>query len=265
VATRVDIYSVRQRLDLKRQPRWESSYARLHAVLGNIGMLHPYGPGTRRELAREPVFLNCGKGQLARLGSEFCYRISHFGSLVRFTTPVLFEPLDSDINNWKTVQRDFESAKSWLPLSRYSNGTLSGPRGFTWWTPMEPRGRLLPVAHVLGIPNDWAPCYGAVLRCRKASLASAGLICVPTIIHGYDSEVFCPARDDDSPRAGLTIRLGFGKLDAGVEEVVADPVPVNEIELMPISIPDDDRTKDRIWIDDLLPALLDYYERELGT
>jgi hypothetical protein len=265
VVTQADIYSCRRRLDLQRQPQWEASIVELHTLLLTAGLTHPYGPGTGRKLVAAPVFLNCGAGLFAQLTGEFCYRISHFVSLVRFTRPVLFNPLDTDISNWNLVQRDSGPASDWVPLSRYSTGSLSGPRGFTWWTPREPKGDLLTVAHMLGMPNDWAPYYGAVLRCRKAYLESAGLISVPTIIHGYDSEVFCATKDDDNPAAGMTIYLRSGELGAGVEEVVAEAIPVSEIELFPMSISDDDRGKDTIWIDDLLPALLNYYEEQITS
>ena len=260
------IYEMRKQIDLKRQPSWQKVFDLFASILERDGLLHPYGPRSCAALTVQPAYAAGAKGISALLTGTHCYRITSVRNVIRGTTPLLFEPFDSDVHNWALIKQDFDLEKDWVPLSNYCGGHLSGPRQFTWWTPLPLAGSLLvQQAHRLGIPNDFIAEYDLILRCSRSWLETQRLINIPTIIDAFDSIIFCASNESGGTTFGVTIDIDGPMPSIGVEEAVAPPIPVAQIQAIPVYVSPTRRKDNPVWLVHVLAALRKYYEHELAS
>ncbi|HEY6352367.1 MAG TPA: hypothetical protein VI636_23460 [Candidatus Angelobacter sp.] len=258
---RKTLYIKRCLIDVRKQPRWTDDYHELVNAVRDIVPNHPYGPTICDQLRDMPLFKSFSGGSPARMDGEYCYRLMSVGSLVHFTDERFFRKSKTDIANWNILRR-YGGDIRWKPLSWFAAGELTGPRGFTWWTPWElDEDKLLTNAHKIGLPNDFLPDYGAILRCKIEALEPLAII--PTIVHGFDSPVFNATRDEAEPGLGITIDLNPPGLRDGVAEIICHPIAVEEVECKPIAISDTERRLNRVWLTSIMVELEHFYDQQL--
>ena len=265
---RMKLYDVRCRIGPERQPRHAARFAELCGELLKTGMAHPYALNSTAiaTLMACPAFAQGGNGLTARPpASGHLYRMTGVMKLVRYTDWTAVPNQDNnDDEIWRELAADHLSRGDWLPLSSYARGHLRGFRGVTWWTTREDLvPNPVPVAHSLGIPNDWIPTYAVVLRCPVDGIHSIAKLTVPDILDGFVQEVFHPTRDSESPAAGVTIRLRPGdEPGEGADEYLAEPVPVEHVTMWPLQITPEMRADHPVWLGPALwEALYRYYSR----
>jgi hypothetical protein len=259
------LFNIRQELGILRQPRRATELKAMEGELSAFHLTHPYAlPRAAIAHLRTTYsgYDNGGQGRPARLTSgDFLYRLcpvrtiaDHTRWKYRFASDdALFEPLIVD----------FTKEGTWLPLKRYSAGTVSGFRKFTWWTNRE-INRAAPITEYyrLGIPLNLVPKRALLLRCACTYAATYLAPCVPNVIDAFDGEIFHPTNCASATRAGVTIDLNDSdNLVDGVSEYTLKEIPVEAIEFIPIRV---DLTSPKVVapLDDTLRvALLDYYQR----
>src|SRR5439155_9472242 len=85
-----------------------------------------------------PAFLAVCRGFLADLRDEtFCFRLTSVSKVVDHSSERRLKKSYTNLHNWRSVYDDYLRDSTWLPLSRYVEGQLSGPRRFTWWTTLN--------------------------------------------------------------------------------------------------------------------------------
>ncbi len=248
------IYLIRRQLDLSRQPRYRSAFEQLERLISNFELKHPYGPERREDLRRRPEYVNCVNGSTARLEKEFCYRITSIGNLVANTGESEFSrPRTADYNSDRLEAAYRARHEDWVPLSRLAQGNLTGPRGFSWWTPLTLLPNLiLHQCHSLGLPNDYLSETSALLRCRTEFLLTNELARVPTPVDGFDGLIFNATAETANPNTGVAINLSQNPLSLGAEEIVVPTIPVTEVSLVPIRIDKEVRDRRQVLSFDLI-------------
>lgn len=259
-----ELHRLRQTVALVRQNRHASLLAEMQLLLEHLGSTHPYALVREQieKLMSIPGFAVGGNGSLAsRSESEFIYRISGIRKVVSFTDWFWPSKRRNDDDIWNELKSAFDEPE-WLSLDAYSRGALSGPRGITWWTDLDVLStNIICGAHSMGLPNDWVSKYSLILRCPTAVIPERSFR-VPTVLDAFDSEIFHPTTDANSPSSGIAISLdGAGPLSTGAHEFVLLDVDVQHIKFQPILI--DRRIRSRHSIDlnsSFRPRLKDYYE-----
>jgi len=271
-----ELYSTRQALGTRRQPRHSTLANTLSLALEKVGAPHPFclNDVQRRQLAKEvQVFGRGSDGLFARVPQDgFLYRLCSINRLVSCTTELLrrypqLEKEGNDDDNYSILRQEFDVRRDWLPYDRYARGYYWGYRDRTWWTTLNLfSGDLVCNAHKTGLPNDRMPFNAVVLRCRGDNI-KPGLARVPTVVDGFDSAIFCPTRDSDRPARGVTISVEASeRLTLGADEVVLGRVEVEKLTLWPIRIDNIMTDKHQVVPNDsLLRLLANYYSELLET
>ena len=262
------IYLVRRQLDVSRQPHCRPELEQLEELIKHFELGHPYGPERREELRLRTEYVDCVNGPHAKLDEEFCYRITSIGALVRYTGEGEFSrPRSVDYNFGRLLAAYRARHEDWVPLSRLAQGNLTGPRGFSWWTPLTLLPNLiLHQCHSLGLPNDYLAPTSALLRCRTEFLLKNALARVPTPVDGFDGLIFNATAETAHPTTGVAIDLSQNPLGLGAGEIVVRTIPVTEVSLVPIRIDKDLRDRSEVLSFDLyfLGALHDFYSHSLA-
>jgi hypothetical protein len=246
-----EIHGIRQRKGRVRQPLHKDGLDELHEEIKGKG--HPYRLGEEiRLLMGKESFSIGGIGTPARVpNQEYLYRLSPVKKAAKYSSvwtssspraedqpPVIF-------GHWNDAFK--KSKGQWLRLGDYAQGHFASPRGFTFWTSFElqPDGVVDNTyhmstghAHRLGLPNDWLDDHSVILRCRVKRVGE--MAHVPTVLDGFDSEIFYPTRAANNPPSGITIELNFpGPLKDSKEEFALRKIDVREIEMLPVIVDTD--------------------------
>jgi len=259
-----ELHRLRQAIALARQSTHASSIGDLQSLLEQLGLKHPYALAIEQieELMSVPAFAHGGEGSFASVSeSEFVYRISGIRKIIGFTDWYRPFRLRNDDDIWNELRSAFDGHE-WLRLDAYARGSLSGPRGFTWWTDLDVLStNIICGAHSMGLPNDWVSKYSLILRCPIAAIPGRDLR-VPTVLDAFDSEIFHATIDAESPTSGIAVSLdGADPLSTGAHEFVLLDVDVKQIEFQPILI--DRSIRDRHLVDldaNFRVRLQKYYE-----
>lgn len=259
------IYSARLRVDPYRQP----SYAIKYAEIGKLytSLESPYETpsdivASGGDAAAEALFKSGCLGKAitgAARDSDYVYRIMSFSSLLRYTSPKALGASESEDANWSKLILAQDTHRDWMPLSWFLDGNLDGPRGFTWWTPLDILLNVFEACHSLGMPDDWVAERAVVLRRSPLSAADPGGH-VPTILDGFDRVIFYATTAQSDPDFGKTISLEAVPLSIGEYEFVCPPLPVSKISVYIASSSDRSAHPHRAELRSLLPHLLSFYE-----
>ncbi len=265
------IISIRLEVDPIRQPRHAPNLARFLSSLSTLKVSErdPYQlcDAAFRLLFADADFAVCPPGSPATVtrdaqgANDYWYRISGIKKVVKNTGPRLLDRDDNDAANWTILWTDFEQEKQWLPLSRYASGDLTGPRGFTWWGPINPIPEVVCSSHKVGLLSEWVTYHTIVMRLKSSELIGASAASVPTIIHGFDSLIFHSTKDKDQPPTGLALNLDLDPLEVEHTEIVVHPIPVSLIECVPVAVDDAPRQKHQVTYDSVLAPLHNYYQK----
>lgn len=239
MSSQEELHSLRMEITLRRQPRHCSVLAALSSLLES----HPYdlADNELRELERIDAFMMGSKGLVASPPREaFLYGLCALQSL----TNTNYVTWNSQVSSHEVAHQLFEELKrdlasssdSWLPLSRYAHGSLSGYRKLTWWTSSD---RMIAdvIKGVLELGLLSVPELAILLRCPTEYVRSERISRVPTAIDGFLLEVFHPTADSDSPDWGMTINLCDGEtLCTGSDQYVLGPIEVDQVFFRPVHI-----------------------------
>jgi|GEM_PF-6225283 len=219
----------------------------LETQLRAMRLPHPYrlARGQMDQLLTTWQFANGGSGTDGNGSLHYIYHLTSVRKVLTYGdwqyTPAGF-PSDkySDRRLFEYLIDDYNYAKEWLPLSYYAQDRYSGFRNFTWWTDLEIlAASVICSCHKLGLPNKWVPKYALVMRCSAEYAKTRGLKRVPTTMDGFISEIFSPSdfRPPLVPDSGKAIDLdSAGRLREGYREYSLQPIPVQEIEFIPLLI-----------------------------
>ncbi len=211
----------------------------------------------------------CGEAYLARQGqpssasSKYLYRLTSLQAVLKFHTRRT--NLDEQYVHIELLD-EYKALETWIPLSRIVSGSLKGRRGLTFWTSFDLLSEeILTGALKLGIPYNHVSSLSLILRCKTKYLESAGLVCVPTVLDGWDRPIFLATADRDSPTQGHTISLESPRsLKKGADEYGMSGIAVDHIKIIPLVI---GRVGDRSLslVDDspLWQRLVQYYTKTL--
>lgn len=265
------IYSLRSRLDNARQPRHIRSLSHLESRLNSLGIPEPY-LGSRSvawlPIRSDPVYIQPCAGypvNFSAITSDYVYRVCGVSKVVKFSTPGLLTPMDIDEENWAVIKRSYDRKPGWLPLSVFVSGSLTGPRGFTWWTPTDLTKDTVCSAHHIGLPNDYLAANAVLLRCSKSHLEENSITLrksttrVPSALDAFDSLIFLSTVDADSPALGSSISVESTPLAKGGDEMVCEAIPVEDISCIPAFVHMLPSLAHRVLSAELLPHLIDFY------
>lgn len=268
-----NIAGIRFQVDPVRQPRHAATLARF---LERLSMLDPadrdpFQLGGKafnlllddKDFSQTPPGLPAAIASPAHGDENYWYRITSVRKMIKNTGPRLLDGEDRDSANFAFLWIDFEQEKSWLPLSRYVTGNLTGPRGFTWWSNVNPFPEIVCSAHKVGVLNEWVTYHTVIMRLKASDLRELNIACVPTIIHAFDSLIFHAVQEQNDPTTGLALNLEQDPLEVEHAEVVAFSVPVRAIECIPILVDSTQREKHQVNYESILDRLLNYYQRLL--
>jgi hypothetical protein len=261
------LYAARLKADLARQPRHQNKYEELQQLFDSHGFEdpyngHDYANNEWREVSRDASFLEscCGYQAFSdSVGAGFLYRATSFSNLLRYTSPGLLGRFASEDNKWAMVQRSQSRTGDWMVLSDFLSGKVTGPRGFTWWTPHDLSLNVFKACHQIGLPDDWIATRVVILR-RPVVPNRSPIGYVPTILDGFDSPIFCATRDSALPKFGTCINLEASPLAIGHSEIISQPEDVSNISFVALSETRRFSSQDRIELDSLLSDLLRFYE-----
>ncbi len=256
-----DIFEERLRLDVRHQPTWAKDVANLASWFKGTSFAHPYGDGPYPTCPINSYHATCAGPDAALPSSEYVYRLTSVGSVIRPTNAKQpYRSGTSSVNFQRLRTAQSATKRRWLPLSEYVNGVLSGYRNCTWWTPSELTWNpTLPSAHKIGMPNGWVAPTAALLRVKRDERFVALANKVPTPIDAFESSVFL-ATVVPGARYGIAIDLSNPKfLDDGHPEVVATNIPVALVEILPVAVDEEERVRFPVNLVPILPDLLAYY------
>ena len=275
MADQTSIYLIRLKLGNNRQPSYAPDILHFDSIVRTLGKPHPYSLDDKQiaQLLSIPTFAQGGQGSICNIPAAqvYLFHLSSVHKVVNNTTWHRFPPgFSTSFHQNRTIfeylRWEHDAKKDWLRLSDYAHGSLSGFRGFTWWTSLK----LLPQyilcgAHSLGIPNDWIPIYALLLRCPVKYINSNKLARIPTTVDGYISEIFHPTIGANSPLTGMTVNLdGYPRnpLSHGYAEFTVMMLDVNELEFQPILIDNSVRMSHDVLLNSVLRNQLeDYYSK----
>lgn len=264
---------IRQLIAGVRQPRHQGKITQLGAQLRNLPRpdQHPYDLNDENFemlLGMEAAFREGGAGLPATVpDQDFIYRLSA-AAKVRSYSEVWrdgYEEYIDDERLFGAIHWQYRRTRDWIPLREYADGSYRSRRQITWWTSLELRADepedVVRKVSQCGIPIDWINKWSLVLRCRVEHLARVRAACVPSVLDGFDSEIFHPTIDDDTPPAGIAIDLdGPTTITAGVSEFVLQPISVDQIDVLPVVIDDEVKRAAGVRLDARLrESLVDYY------
>lgn len=239
------LYHLRQEKGAQRQTTFESELKYLDGVMRGQ---HPYQLSAHyiQELMKAPFFLYGAAGNVASLPKqEYLFRISTISKLLSYTTSwtsTLPRKEDLPWVAFRLFEAQLGRTMRWLPLKRYANGEFCSPRNFSFWSGQElapsPVSQLLENTHKVGVPNDWLDEVCVIMRCRTEYLDKESLTHVPTVLDSFDSHIFHPTKEADSPLCGIAINLNLSSsLASGRDEYVVGPIGTEAIEIYPVHIP----------------------------
>jgi hypothetical protein len=261
------IYAARLKVDPRRQPPHATSYDAIRELYASKHLRTPYEQPSYfvapADDADAKAFFQSGCSGTTILGSAipspYVYRIMPFPNLLRYTSPRVLRLSDSLDSNWSKLVLAQATQRDWMPLSWFLDGNLTGPRGFTWWTPVDITLDVFASCHALGMPDDSIAERAVVLR--RSTLSTRKLDgFVPTILDGFDNVVFCATTTESDPGIGRAISLEAIPLSLGERELVSPPVPVSEISIYLASSSDHSAHPHRADLLSLLPHLALFYE-----
>lgn len=260
--TESSIFVLRQKLGILRQPAYEAELSRLEAIILGGGMQHPYSISDYAStVMKEEGFRIGATGRSAvPPKQEFLYRYELMHKLIHYVNAhgrwkqqdeyppniPATELLASDV--FEVVETRHRRDGGWLPLGSFAEGNYGSFRAFTWWTHIElvpvPR-ELVRQGYRLGRPNDWCGQYSIVVRCRLEDVLKH--VRVPNVVDGFDSPVFQPTADEQSPPWGVAVNLEDApKLNDGDNEYAVSCVPVEAVEFKPVRVPENDVTQSEV-------------------
>jgi hypothetical protein len=244
------IFQLRQVIDRKAQPSLAHELDQLDRHLTETILAEtPYELVDRPQLElfraraqryREPLPLRPAK----TYSRGYLYRI---GGLKATISPLKWnsqrrKQSEADLDDYfKQVQRD--SGKIYLPFDALKiNGIVRGSdRGFTWWSEEElSPPEIIRNAFRRGMPIDYLKPYSLVLRCALDRVGKDITVWVPSVLHGYDSPVFCPVVESKEPTRGRALDLSNnGTIGCGAPEYVMGPISTSLLEFAPVALGDD--------------------------
>ena len=243
MSDQIIIHSIRQSKGSIRQPPHSDDLRELHDFLVDLGEPHPYELpyDSRVALETKESYAQGGRGLSASiLPSGFLYRISSAKSVAYAVDDLRLGSVtkeDPDSVIWNSFN-DISDPDIWRRLNRYAEGELIGRRGITWWTSLAlGKTNIVAGAYKMGMYDLWVPVYTLLLRCPVSYILAHGNLLVPTVLDAFDQEVFYPTQYSDTPTCGISVSLeNSGALAEGTAEFILGPVPVNEIEVLPVFI-----------------------------
>lgn len=264
----ITLFRLRQRNGQARQPSHLTVLNALNHLLRTLDEETPYSlrHGSLEALLNDPLFTTCARGCKASIPDALpLYRLIGIGGLIRDCMEWQFENdeehLDVIDGIWRKISQDSKLANDWLRLDSYSQGTLSGFRGVSWWTSANTLVTApVTTAHALGMPNDWIPVRAVILRHDPGPTRPSDDWRVPSTIDAYHSEVFHTTVDADLPASGLTISLqNLNALKIGNNEYVVLRLDVRSIQLWPVVITHQMRANDEVLLGPALRSALQSY------
>jgi hypothetical protein len=261
MASQEELHSIQMQVAIRRQPRHASALNGLSSLLEG----HPYdlSDSELRVLEQIDAFVSGSKGLVAKPPRDaFLYGLCAVQSLINYVT-WKSRPSGHEVTHqvFDRLNSDLASSESWLPLSRYADGYLSGYRGLTWWTSSDRittdviRGAL-----ELGLVS--VPEFAIVLRCPAEYVL--GISRVPTAIDGFLFEAFHPTKDLDSPHWGMAIDLHDGhNLSGGPDQYVVGPIEAGQVSFRPVHIDEGMRAALKVESGPKLWAALETYYNTL--
>jgi len=240
-----DLYRLRRDIAESRQKPYIKSYDELHTFLISLHTDdQPYDLGFNEKMKFQavPFYPDVVFGGPARVpgGEEFVHRICSIVDVVKGTEWRKDE--GSDIANWNQVYK--KGKGGWTPLRRLARGGYRcEPRHFSWWTTFPLFRDVISGAHRIGMTNNWVAEECVVLRCPVEYVNSHGLAYVPSVIDAFTQMIFHPTKHSSSPPHGVTIDLSLYPvtLSPGIDEVLLPGLPVDQLEIMPVSVDDEYR------------------------
>lgn len=257
------IFSLRSKLDPLRQPSLENELDSLRKALESSGPGTPYDktPEARRVLMLLDHFAVGARGVSVKPPSvPYLYRFSRLSAVRTFTewTGDREMPLVRALGELRRLQI---TTSSWIPLSRVAKGHLTSDRGFTWWSsaPLTPRTIVCDL-HRRGMPNDWIKAHALLLRMPLTTTDRKAQAFTPTALDGFESVIFDARPDSTGPGPGSAINIEApDRLCPGEDEFVLGPIPVAEIEFLPLFVGYRSKVH-RLFERDLHELLAEYYK-----
>jgi hypothetical protein len=245
-STLKDLHFLRQDKGEHRQPTFGPGLRVLDTVIRRHGSDHPYE--LRRDemfdLMNNPSFAQAGEGSVAPIPStQYLYRISSISKIQNYSMGWISATPRRDDQPWVVFRiwnREVDRTGDWLQFSKYAGGLFESPRGITFWSSRELRAAqftsLLQDISAIGIPNSWLEEYCAILRCDVSGFGIKPRI--PTVLDAFNSHIFHPTREADSPNSGMAIKLSLSEtLTLGHEEFVLRGVDTSAIDVYPVFMP----------------------------
>lgn len=264
------IFELREEIDRDRQPTLSTHLTKLIHLVEPVAD-HPYElpPGSERALYDLAGCEECNHNAAKwPAETEHVYRLHSLPSALRFLEwPEYADELAAGAIDelltpiFESLSADFEAANDWLRLSSYASGEIANDRAFSWWTTFkEICDDPWFGSHRLGLPDQWIPLRGLLLRCE--SITAESYARVPTALDGFYSPIFaCSVINEDvTPSAGETIDLrGNGPVIRGVPEYALRPLPTTVIDFVPVLV--DHRPEPRVpWSHPTWQRVADAYE-----
>lgn len=258
------IHKVRGSVARRRQPDFLDELDRLDAIVeqydppGHPYNLSPVGP-LYRDLATRAAFLGPSQGRYAGpQESEFVYRYKTLGAFAmevelssRPQEPALPGQLNSLMSDEvlsQITRLSLGKGRQWVPLAEIAKGGYRSRapgalrRYSTWWSDESlDLDNVIRDLNSRGIPSTWMAEKSILMRLRIDSAGPTSLH-IPSPVDGYDSPVFVPADLTPPLAEARALDIGVRPFRIGKLEFVAEPLPVEGIDVSLLELPADQIT-----------------------
>lgn len=264
-----DLHDSRQHMGSRRQPRHINDLKSVDRILSKIGETHPYQLTADQmgEFKKERWFAGSSSGLAAIISNgKYLYRLAPVIKLATYASEWFATP-SIKLDAWRFIrklQADLELKRDWLEYSAYAKGTFASPRNISFWTTFEFGAKdIVKGANNVGLPSNWIIRQMVILRLDISKLSRGNRVFVPTVLDAFNSEIFHPTKDIESPPSGSAIHLNSGFLSQGADEFVLGPLPVELVDLWPVVLEETEIELQGVRSDSSLWKLLHSYYSNL--
>jgi hypothetical protein len=178
------------------------------------------------------AFAQGAQGNVAGVESEYIFRISSIGDVVR---SVSWKNRTNDDAAFDPIFALSDPTRPWLRLANFATGAYQNYRAFSWWSTFDlSSGELWNAWRRIGLLDDWIMNESLLMRCRRSAIEAH----VPTTLDGFEGPVFEAMNEQERSVTGRAIDLSKRPFAAGEVEVVVGAIAVDHIDVMPVLVPD---------------------------
>jgi hypothetical protein len=233
--TKEAIFAIRSDLDAIRQPATRDHLRTLRDRVLALAAPHPYDmpfPDRLDLCTVVGAYAQGAQGGVAEVESEYIFRISSIGELVR---SVSWTNRTNDDAAFDPIFALSDTARRWLRLADFATGAYQNYRAFSWWSTSDlSAGELWSAWRRVGLLDDWIMNESVLMRCRRDAIKAR----VPTTLDGFEGPVFEAMDEQQRPVTGRAIDLSRRPFAPGEVEVVVGAIAVDQIDLLPVLVPE---------------------------